>query len=297
MQQELTIAILGGLGTMLGWGFADFAAKRTVDGVGSIASLVWGHIFGTIVLFSVILFYLFGLNTPLDVPQGLTSWLWLIFFGTLQTIVYWLFYSGLEKGKASLLAPIFSAYSGIVAVISLLVFSETIRSNGLLALATIFGGMLLLNIDVEALRAKRLSLTTIPGFKHVFAATLLAAIWLLGWDKFVKGMDWLSYTFFMYAFMTLSAVVIAKIQKADLRVFKKEVWYYLVLIGIGESLAYTALSIGFSASSFTSVVAVIAGASALPTIILARIFLKERITKLQLFASLVIIIGVIILAI
>jgi len=40
MQQELLIAVLAGLGGMFGWGFADFFAKKTIDEIGSVASLV-----------------------------------------------------------------------------------------------------------------------------------------------------------------------------------------------------------------------------------------------------------------
>ena len=56
MQQELLIAVLAGLGGMLGWGFADFFAKKTVDKIGDIATLVWAHLFGTLV-FALIALY------------------------------------------------------------------------------------------------------------------------------------------------------------------------------------------------------------------------------------------------
>ena len=56
MQSALTIAVLAGLGGMLGWGAADFFAKKTIDKIGAIASLVWAHIFGTTILAIAVLY-------------------------------------------------------------------------------------------------------------------------------------------------------------------------------------------------------------------------------------------------
>lgn len=39
MQKELFIAIIAGLGAMLGWGISDFFAKKSVDKIGPLVSL------------------------------------------------------------------------------------------------------------------------------------------------------------------------------------------------------------------------------------------------------------------
>jgi drug/metabolite transporter (DMT)-like permease len=290
--QTLTIAVLGGIGGMLGWGFADFLAKKTVDSIGSIASLVWAHIFGMFILVLVTLYALFILRMPLVVPSGLITWLGLIFFGTLQTIVYFLLYSGLEKGQVSLLNPVFSTYSGVVALISILFFGEIEATNHLFGLIAVFIGILSLNVDINALRSKRIKLNKISGLNEVALAALLAVAWTLSWDKFINGHNWLTYALFMYAFMALSAVIFAKLQKANLKVLKPNIWKFLLLIGLGEVIAYIAISLGFSSTQYTSIVAVLSGASALPTIILARIFLKEKVTTIQTIGTLIIIAGV-----
>lgn len=50
MQPELLIAILTGLVAMLGWGFADFFAKKTIDEIGDLATLFWSQLIGAIPL-------------------------------------------------------------------------------------------------------------------------------------------------------------------------------------------------------------------------------------------------------
>lgn len=295
MQQELLIALFAGLGGMLGWGFADFFAKKTIDKIGPIASLVWAHLFGTLVLVGVALYTYLVLGKQMTFPGDLEVWGGLLFFGTLQMIVYWLAYQGFGKGQIAVLNPVFASFTGLVAFISIVVFGEDASAHRLLALFVIFAGVILISLDIKGLRSK--NLTFVPGLKEVGAATILAAIWTLGWDKFVGSRDWLVYALFMYVFMTLAAFVIAKLLRVRLSGVKSNLWIFLAGIGLGETVAYAAISLGYASTSLTSVVALISGAFSLPTIILAYIFLKERVTAIQTAGTLVVVAGIIILSI
>lgn len=295
MSNELWIAVVAGLSGMLGWGSADFFAKKTIDKIGPIPSLVWAHLFGTSILFLVALSQWFVTGKLFYIPSSINEWGALIFFGVLQMIVYWLVYEGFGKGQIAVLNPIFASFSGIVAIISVLFFGEIVSNNLILVLLLVFGGVMMLNIDMKGLQSKRLNI--VPGLREVGAATILAAVWTLGWDIVVGGHDFVSYAFFMYAFMTIAAFFIAKVKKEKLTHIKKDLWKYLILIGVGETIAYLGISYGYSQTSLTSVVALISGAFSLPTIILARVFLHEKTTRIQTVGSLIIIAGVILLAI
>jgi drug/metabolite transporter (DMT)-like permease len=257
MQQELLIAILAGLGGMFGWGFADFFAKKTIDQIGSMVSLVWAHLFGTIVLSLIALYVVLFTGRSLVIPTNPTTWMLLIFFGTLQAIVYLLAYKGFEKGKLAILNPLFASYSGLAALISLLFLGEKINLLLLLALVVLFTGVVLLNLDTTALRSRRIKLLGSPGVKEITFATILAAVWTLSWDKFVGGQEWLSFALWMYAFMTLAAFFISRLQRVNLSVKRQFPWKFLILIGLCEIIAYLAISLGFSTTSLTSIVAVI----------------------------------------
>src|SRR4051794_12802773 len=52
--REAVIAVAAGLSAMLGWGFADFFAKVTIDRIGSLAALVWAHLTGAVVITTVV---------------------------------------------------------------------------------------------------------------------------------------------------------------------------------------------------------------------------------------------------
>ena len=296
MHQELLIALFAGLGGMLGWGFADFFAKKTIDEIGSVASLVWAHVFGVLALLSVVLYSSFALHRQIAIPNDFRTWGLLIFFGSLQAVIYLLVYQGFSKGQLAVLNPVFASYSGLAAIISIIVFGEVVSGHVLLGLATIFAGVLLLNIDPQALRAKRMHFIGAPGLKEVGLAALLAAFWTVSWDKFIGGQDWLSYALFMYASMALAALVIAKFQKANLFVVKSGLWKFLILIGVCEVIAYMAISLGFSSTSYLSMVAILSSSFSLPTIILARVFLKEKVTRIQTIGSIAIIAGIVLLS-
>ncbi|SRR6266404_1237649 len=294
MENSLAIAILGGLGGMLGWGFADFFAKKTIDRIGDLPSLVWAHLFGTILFISLTLFNYAVTGHFVHIPTKPGVWLGLVFFGVLQMIVYWLVYKGFGKGQLAVLNPVFASYSGLVALISVLFFAEKLTGLTAVALLAIFGGIILMNTDLESLQSRSLKL--VPGLREVGIAALLAAIWTILWDRFVHGQDSLAYAMLMYIFMTTAAIIAAKSRKVKLTGIHPSLWRLLFLIGAGETIAYLSISLGFSKSSHASVVALISGSFSLPAIILAHLFLKERITRLQEVSVLIILVGIIIIS-
>jgi drug/metabolite transporter (DMT)-like permease len=292
----LLIAVLAGLGGMLGWGFADLFAKKTIDQIGDITTLVIAHFFGAGVVVLVSLYEIFGQGYVFHIPYDAPTWIGIFFFGALQALVYLLVYIGFGKGQVAVLNPIFSSFSGIVALVSIVLFGEMVSASLAIGLFVVFVGIMLMNVDREALRQRRLGFLRVPGFPEIASGTLLAAVWTLGWNFFVSGTDWLSYAVLMYLAMTLTLVAYAVIRGVNLKVSVASAWKYLVLIGIFESGAYIAITWGYAATPATSVVAILSGAFSLPTIIGARLWLKERTTSLQLWGSLAIVLGVILVS-
>jgi hypothetical protein len=86
MQQELVIALIAGFGGMFGWGLADFFAKKTIDHIGSVVSLVWAHLFGTLALTAIYLYQVIN-GASVAFPADLKTWGFLAFFGVLQCCI------------------------------------------------------------------------------------------------------------------------------------------------------------------------------------------------------------------
>lgn len=291
MSTGLLIAVVAGLGGMFGWGFADFFAKITIDRIGAVASLVWAHIFGTLILTLFVLGKGLFLKQEVLVPNNFTDWGLLLMFGVVQAIIYLLVYQGFGKGQLAVLNPVFASYAGMAALISIFIFGEVLSTQLIVALAVMFSGILLINLDIQALRSRRIQLLS-PGFAEVGVAALLAGAWIPLWGKFVSDKDGLSYALFMYAFMTLTAYVVSKLQRIRLARVESNLWKFLVLIGLGEIVAYVSISLGFGASSHASIVALLSGSFSLPAIVLAHVFLKERLAEVQILGAITLIAGI-----
>ncbi len=295
MQQELVVAIVAGLGGMLGWGLADFFAKKTIDKIGDVQSLAWAGVFGTGVFLLAAAYQIFVRGGQLAIPHDGQTWLLLAFFGALQAAVYLFAYNGFGKGQVALLNPVFASFSGIVAIVSILFLGEATSGLRVLMLGVIFAGVMLLSLDINALRSRRINFLHVPGFFEVGCAALLAALWTILWYLFVNGKDWLAYATYMFAFMTLAVFVYAWLRRLPLKVGGGSIWLFVALIGVCETVAYLAITLGYGATSLTSVVTVLSGGFSLPTIILAYLLLKERITLVQWVGCLAIIAGVMLL--
>lgn len=297
MTDLLFVAILSGLAGMFGWGFADFFAKKTIDRVGDLVTLAWAHLFGLATLAILVIARAVSGNSSYELPTSPKELGILAFFGFLQALVYFFAYRAFSKGTLSLLNPIFSSYSGIVVLLSVVVFGEILGGWQLACLALVFSGIIAISLDPEALRIKKLKLSKLAGMREILTAAIMAALWTVLWGNFVSGKDWLVYAALMYFFMSASILFFALFYRQSLKIKDRSLWKFFGLIGLAEVVAYVGVSIGYSFTSHTSIVAVLSAAFSLPTLVLAYFFLKERITRIHAVGVALVIAGVVLISI
>lgn len=296
MTETIVIAVIAGLCGMFGWGFADFFAKKTIDQIGDIASLLWAHTLASTLLILYIFSEIVSHGTRNTLPMNYNEWIQIAYFGVLQALVYIFVYRAFSKGKVSLLSPIFSSYAGLVALVSIVIFRESVSAGTAIALSAVFIGILITSLDPAGLKIKILRSAKHPGLFEILISVVLATIWTLYWANFVSGKDWKIYAALMYIFMTVTIFIYSLVGSKQLNVTDKGLWKYLFGIGLGEIIAYVGITYGFSETQHTSIVALLSGAFALPVIILSYVFLKERISLLHRIGTLVIIAGIAIIS-
>ena len=286
----LTVAVLGGTGAMLGWGSADFFAKKTMDHVTELVTLFWGQLVGTVALAVLV--------TWTGSPGSFTvkGWLALAAFGLVSGGSYLLLYRGFARGQVSVLSPIFASYAGVAALVAAVAYHEPLPSLAKIAMPVMFIGVLLMATDVRDFRNSILGARSIGGVPDVVTAMLVTAGWLVLWDHFLQHRGWLLTTALMRLFSCLGLILFALVARRSLRVRDKRLWPYLGAIGLCDVVAYSAISYGFSHSTLGSVVALLSGAFSLPTMVLARIFLREHLAAVQGVAAAVILGGVVLVA-
>ena len=290
MSAELALAFLAGLGGMCGWGVADFFAKKTIDQVGDVTTLFWAQLIGVAPLGA-----LFLLN-PAAPRLDAAGWCFAVVLGVWSGLSYIPTYVAFGKGQVSVLSPIFASYAVVVAILSALLLHEHIPAGRAAAFVVVFAGVLLINGDPrELLRLGTRDgrrLFGVPGLKEILLAVGLYSLWLIGLDRFLEGRNWVPLLLAIRICSAISVFGYARARSLSLRVPTRSVWPYLVLIGVFDVAAFASVSFGFARTPYTSVVAMLSGAFSLPTIVLAHVFLKERMTRLQVIGSLVSIGGI-----
>ncbi len=292
MSHDLFVAVISGLGGMLGWSFADFLAKKTIDVIGDLRTLIWSQALGIIPLLLI-----FALHPIVPVFNKFDS-VYLFLFGLVDAVSYLLIYRAFSKGLLSVINPIFTSYSVVVVLFSTLVFHERLGYLQSVAIAIVFLGVLFLGFDAREIRSaktKRLALS--GGVPEIIMAVFVYAFWLLMLDRFLSNKPWVLFILIIRIITSICLAVYALLKSEKITITDSSLWKYIVWIGSLDVAAYGLVSYGFSASTHTSIIAIFLALIPLPTVILARIFLKEKLSRLQLAASLIIVFGAVALVI
>lgn len=288
MHSTLFIALLAGLGGMLGWGVADFLAKKTIDTIGDLRTLFWQQFFGVMPLL-----VLFLAHPHVPAPNRFDP-LFLILLGITSAVLYLFLYAGFGKGQVSLLSPVMASYSVVVVLLSVILLGEHLSGLRILAILVTVAGILLISTDPQDLgRSFRNGAFKLAGLPDVIIAMLGYSFWLLYLDKFLNGKEWVFYLLAIRTVAAATLMVYAAARRIPLGFQGKGITKYLVGIGIFDVGAFGFVSYGFSHSRYPSVIAVLSATFSLPTMILAYIFLKEKIRPFQLAAALLIIGGIV----
>ncbi len=288
MSNDIFVAVIAGLGGMLGWGFADFFAKKTIDEIGDVTTLFWAQAIGILPLVGLFL------SNPTLPDSKPNDPLFIILLGIFSGLSYLPLYVAFGKGKVSLISPIFASYSAVVALISWLVFHESLTLTQELAIGIVFVGILLASTNpkelISILRSK--SKHKIDGLPEVLAALFSYSLWLVALDNFLSGRDWVPFLLGIRIFSSLALFLYVRLTQGSLRIKNKKIWKYLIVIGVFDVAAFSSVSYGFSETTYTAIVTVLSATFSIPTILLARTFLKEKATALQTAATIIILLGI-----
>lgn len=286
------MGILSGLLSMFGWGTSDFLAAKSSRRIGYLLTYFWTQL----VAFLIALIY-FWIKLPTlninNIPQYLIFLLpagFLFLVGTLA------FYKGLTEGQVSLVSPIGASWAMITVVLSVVFFKEVLQTNQIVAIILIISGIILVSVNLkELLKIKRLTL--LGGIKEGLIAMLAWGISLFLIVPASKSLGWFLPVFVSKLFGLLFLVIYTMFSKKSLKIdLQIPLLILLFLIGFLDIIAFFAYSFGVE-REYASIVAPVAASFPLVTIILARIFLKEKIVFNQALGIAGVIAGLILISI
>ncbi len=287
------LAAFSGITSMLGWGSSDFFVKIATTKLHEFAILFWSQIFGAIPL----LIYLIISGNAFNF--NISSLPLILIFALFYGAGYALFYRAISIGNVSSVSPTLSAYGGGAVLVSVFIFGESLALSTIIALFVLFVGVILMSIDWQDFKKNNNKLFLAAGIAEALIALVIFSFWYPLWDsRFIDNPDWFSDVIVLRFGMALTFLMIALISKAKLLPQKGQhkdfsVFKLLLAIGLLDGIGFLAFNLGYGLTDSTSIVTMIGSAYALPTILLAAIFLKEKLGKQQIIGATLIILALI----
>jgi len=284
------MGIIMGLAAMAGWGIAIFFEAVANRQTKNFIVLFWMEFFGLILGLFYFFYKLSSFNFFLIyhyLPQ-------IAVVAILQMIAYLSFYKGLAKAQVSLVSSVAACWGLLTAMLGVVILKEALKTNQVLAIIFIVIGIILASLDVDSFLKRKIKL--LVGVKEGLMAMLCWGISLFMLASLTKTMGWflpaISFRFFLLIFLA-TYMVLAKKEFVEKKVnFPLLV---LILIGVFDIVGFFTYSLG-TAGSYASIVAPIGSAYVLVTIILARIFFKEKIKANQAVGILGILVGLVLIS-
>jgi bacterial/archaeal transporter family protein len=276
-----------GIVSMLSFGLSDFLSKKVVGGVGYFRLVIYTQL---VALVPVIL--LEALYAP-TLPSSPKTIVLVIASGICSFSALFLFYRGLEAGKASIITPVFSAYAIVAILLSFAVLGEVLSFWQIACITMTLIGVLTISVRSDSGEQSNAGIPYAVG--AMFSAGVGAVLIRLVADDAGE----ITSLFFNRLIAVLALVVMGvlflrgQLRSRDHGEFPVK---SIVLIGLTEFVAFFAFVVGVSAG-MVSLVATLSSASPAVTVVLAQTFLRERLTKIHKVAVLVVIAGISLLSV
>lgn len=219
------------------------------------------------------------------------DWLWLFFFGFVGYYLASYFdFVGLTYIKASLERIILFLYPTIVLVLNRVFLKQPITKPQLIAIALTYLGIVIAFWDEVNISGEG----AILGGVFILLSALTYASYLVGSGWLIPKFGVMQFT--AYA-MIVSCVCVfvhySIINEVDIFSFSWEVYVLGFLIAVFATVIPSFLVSASIKMISSSNFAIIAGVGPISTIVLATIFLEERLTFIQLIGALVVIVGIV----
>jgi drug/metabolite transporter (DMT)-like permease len=270
---------------MLGFGVADFMAKTMLTKTNVMRTALISQSIGSVLYLVAALAY--DRTFPSVPLVGLA-----LFSGVISGLVLSAYYVALSLGKASLVAPIFSCLTVVAVVLSFFVLGEALTPSQLSAIALVFIGILLVAFErnYRSDSSRKLSLLLALAAAILGGANLILQKWIAESGHYLMG--------FLLTRISMPALMIplALTPTQETRPIENATsWLKLAVLGLVDVSGFFAWYLGLRVG-FVSIVTPIATSSPAVTVLLAHLFLKERVRSHQKIGIFAIILGIILLS-
>ena len=268
-----------GLVSAFCWGSADFAARFTSRKVGAYRALFFMQFFG-FVLLGVYLKWSGGLSR--GVAPGWQPWVMAVAGGVLNVAASLALYHSFEVGTLSIVGPVSSSYPALTVALSLLSGEHLHLVRGI-GLAVTLAGVIFASTSFTSLKVKKAAagsgesahLSRGVGWAIAAAVGFGVMFWFLGFHVLPVVPAPVS-VWVMRGTAIVALGMVAAPGRQSLKIPSGVVWWGLFAAGILDTGAFLANNAGLQLGQ-VSVVSVLASLYGAVTVLLAWMFLRERL--------------------
>jgi drug/metabolite transporter (DMT)-like permease len=277
-----------GILSMISFGFGDFFSKRVMADVGYFRLIVYSQ------LVSLVPVLFLGVVFTLPMPSSLTTVVILLASGVCSLSALFLFYKGLEVGKASVITPVYSAYAIVAILLSFAIFGEVLSVWQIACVAMTLTGVFAITLMSDS--GER---AWSPGIPYALGSMFSVGVGSVLIKLVSEDIGGIAALFFnrLLAVGTLAVLGVVFIRnRPRLRANEGFPVRSIVLIGLAEFAGFSSFVFGL-AVGMVSLVTTLSSASPAVTVVLAQVFLRERLVRIQKFATVLVILGILLLSI
>jgi drug/metabolite transporter (DMT)-like permease len=271
MSDVVALSVTFGLTVMAFWGVSNFLSKVAVQRTGPFRTLLYAQV-GSAIL--TILYALFSMEL-LKAPPTMEIAALAVAVGAMHVATTFFFYRSMKLGRLSVVAPIAGSSGGVTAVLSMFLFGEMVTFTQGIGIVLALAGIVLISVNLGELRSHRKLLAA--GVPEALMAMLLGGITVTTMKPVSAAMGgvWTSAVMRAVTLLLLIAFVSGTRREVSFKVDRK---LLLVFVGIGifDTVGLIALSTGVGLGN-ASIVAPVASLVPTVSVLLAWIFLKERL--------------------
>ncbi len=285
---SITLAsILCGISGMVGWGIYDFLGGVFAKQIGSFKALFWSQLAGLISLIVLAMIFKPIFHLPV---------LALVLFPIASMVYsagYLFFFKGFEIGNVSIVAATMNLWAVFTMIFAFTFMGQRLSVTQTIGVLLILVGVVLASVNWSEIREQKFHLSA--GVKEAIAGAFFFGIFWNISEIISENIGWLHTTLLVKFGIIVFLLAFSAVAKRELGLGStaSKTKSAILLMGIIEAGAVAIVNYGLTIGD-AILITPIASALSIVTILLAIIFLKDKITKFQGFGIMAAIAGIVI---
>lgn len=281
------LSILSGIAGMFGWGLYDFLGGVFAKQIGPYKSFFWSQLAGLVTM----LFLGFVTAVKVDVPLNLV--LWFPVASLLYSAGYLFFFKGFEVGNLPIVAATMNLWAVFTMLFAFIFMGQRLSATQTVGVLMILAGVTLTSLNWNEIQQRKFKLSA--GVKEAIAGAFFFGVYWNVSDIILEEVGWLVSTALIKLGIVIFMIVFSLISKRGLSLAGTvgKTMSAIFIMGMIEAGAVAVVNYGLTIGD-AILITPIASALSIVTILLAIIFLKDKITRPQSLGILTAIIGIVV---